>query len=187
MRTTGMHTVGPRTAARAQAGVVLPITVILLVVIGLLGLSSMQMSRLQLRMSTNDEFRANAFQMSQALSDMVLATPAMTPLVGGIGYTLCTPVAVAALPACNGYTLDPAAVSPVPAEVQTAVNNGHLYGSARLVEPGAPGCPRGLCGSSVVHFEASLFEVRTTYDRTQTGLGNASTAQGLMILSPKTQ
>ena len=176
-------------ADRAQAGVVLPITVILLVVIGLLGLSSMQMSRLQLRMSTNDAQRANAFQMSQALGDMVLATPSMTPLTGGIGYTLCTPVEVPALPdaLCNGRPLDPTKVLPVPAEVQDAVTAGHLYGSARLVEPGAPGCPRGLCGSSVVHFEASLFEVRTTYDRTADSLGNASTAQGLMILSPKVQ
>src|SRR5690606_308887 len=100
-------------------------------------------------------------------------------------YTLCTPGAPVA--GCSIDTLDPARVAPVPVEVQDAVNEGYLYGSARLVEPGAPGCPRGLCGSSVVHFEASLFEVRTTYDRTETGHGNASTAQGLMILSLKNQ
>lgn len=160
--------------AGSQAGIVLPVTLIFLVIVGLLGLSSMQLTRLQLRMSTNDEIRATAFQTAQALSDAIVATPAMTPLIGGAGFTLCTP----GQPDCNAETLympDGALAS--------AVDEGYLQGVAVLVAPGNTPPPRGL-GYSADKFAASQFNVQTTYDRSQQGLGRAATTQGLMILTP---
>lgn len=163
-----------RPAAVAQAGIVLPVTLIFLVVIGLLGLASMQMTRLQLRMSTNDEIRANAFQIAQSLSDAIVATPAMTPLIGGAGFTLCTP----GQPDCNLETIYMPA-----AELASEVDDGHLRGVAVLVAPGNMPPWRGS-GYSADKFSASQFAVNTTYDRSAEGLGQASVTQGVMIFSP---
>jgi PilX N-terminal len=160
--------------ATSQAGIVLPVVLVFLVVIGLLGLSSMQMTRLQLRMSTNDEVRANAFQISQSLSDAIVATPSMTPLIGGAGFTLCTP----GQPGCNLESIS----MPDPA-LAPEVTAGNLQGVAVLVAPGDMPPWRGS-GYSADKFTASQFAVTTTYDRSDEGLGRATITQGLMIFSP---
>ena len=87
--------------AKQQQGAVLLVSLIFLVVMGLIGLSSMQSSRLELRMAVNEEVRNSAHQSAHALIDAIIATPAMTPVIGGVGFTLCTP----GQPACNLQSL----------------------------------------------------------------------------------
>ena len=71
--------------AQHQRGAVLLVSLIFLVVMGLIGLSAMQSSRLELKMAVNEEVRSAAHQSALALIDAIIATPAMTPVIGGIG------------------------------------------------------------------------------------------------------
>lgn len=162
------------TVRERQTGSVLMVSLVFLIVLGLIGLSSMQTSRLELRMAGNEEVRANAFQIAQSLADAIVATPAMTPVIGGAGFTLCTP----GQPNCDLPSLfmpDPALVPEVAA--------GHLGGTATLTAPGNTPPPRGL-GFSADKFAASRFQLQTTYDRADEGLGRSSITQGLIILTP---
>jgi len=161
-------------SAQRQRGAVLLVSLIFLIVMSLLALSSMQTSRLELRMANNEEVRTSAHQAAQALIDAIVSTPAMTPVIGGVGFTLCTP----GQPGCNLETL----FMPVGA-LAPEVDAGHLYGSAVLTAPTNIPPPRGL-GFSTDKFAASIFELTTTYDRADAGLGRADVTQGLVVLTP---
>lgn len=157
-----------------QRGGVLLISVIFLIVMGLMGLAAMQTSRLELRMAGNEELRLGAHQVAQSLVDAVIATPAMTPVIGGAGFTLCTP----GLADCDRDSLFMPA-----AELQGEIDQGHLTGRAMMTAPSNSPPPRGL-GYSADKFVATAFEVNTRYDRADEGLGQADITQGLIILTP---
>jgi hypothetical protein len=162
-----------RNFRHSQRGGVLAVSLIFLIVIGLLGLSSLQTSRLELRMANNEEVRTNALQMALALADAVVATPTMTPVFGGIGYTLCT----AGQPDCD----NPSLFMPDPA-LAPDVANGYLAGTVVLrTAPNSPP-PRGL-GFSADKFAAAGFQLTSTYDRADEGLGSTTVSQGLLILT----
>jgi len=161
-------------SAERQRGAVLLVSLIFLIVMSLLALSSMQTSRLELRMANNEEVRTSAHQAAQALIDAIVATPSMTPVIGGVGFTLCT----TGQPDCNLETL----FMPVGA-LAPEVDAGHLFGSAVLTAPTNIPPPRGL-GFSSDKFAASIFEISTTYDRADEGLGRADVTQGLVVLTP---
>ena len=83
-----------RSAAILQArqdGSVLIITMLFLIAISMLAVSSMQSSNIGLYMAQNEEARIAAAQGAQALADAIVANPAATPVVGGNGFTICTP------------------------------------------------------------------------------------------------
>lgn len=157
-----------------QRGGVLLVALVFLVVLGLFGLSSMQSSRLQLRMASNEEVRVNAHQAAQALVDAVAGTPDMTPVIGGAGYTLCTP----GQSACDQESLF------MPdGDLSDEVDNGYLYGTAVMTAPTNSPPPRGL-GFSADKFTSTAFQVEATYDRADDGLGRADVTAGLIILTP---
>lgn len=159
---------------RTQSGAVLLVALVFLVVLGLFGLTSMQSSRLQLRMANNEEVRINAHQAAQALVDAVAGTPDMTPVIGGAGYTLCT----AGQPDCDRESLF------MPDGALTAdVDDGYLWGTAVMTAPTNSPPPRGL-GFSADKFTSTAFQVETTYDRADEGLGRADVTAGLIILTP---
>ena len=160
--------------ANQQRGAVLLVSLIFLVVMGLIGLSSMQSSRLELRMAVNEEVRNSAHQSAQALIDAIIATPAMTPVIGGIGFTLCTP----GQPGCNLQSLFMPAGPLVP-----DVAAGHLFATATLTAPTNIPPPRGF-GFSADKFAASVYQISATYDRADEGLGRADVTQGLIVLTP---
>lgn len=157
----------------SQRGGVLLVSLVFLIVIGLLGLSSLSTSRLELRMANNEEVRTNALQMALALADAVVATPAMTPVFGNTGYTLCTP----GQPACDNASL----FMPDP-QLAPDVAAGYLSGTVVLRTPPSSPPPRGL-GFSADKFSAAGFQLTSTYDRADEGLGNVTVSQGLLILT----
>lgn len=159
---------------KRQRGAVLLVSLIFLVVMGLLALSSMQTSRLELRMANNEEVRGAAHQAAQALVDAIIATPAMTPVIGGLGFTLCT----AGQPGCNLPSLFMPA-GPLAPEVAA----GHLFATATLTAPTNIPPPRGF-GFSADKFAASIYQIDATYDRADEGLGQADVTQGLIVLTP---
>ena len=157
-----------------QTGGVLLVSLTFLIIIGLLGLSSLQTARLELRMAGNEEVRTNAFQTAQALVDVVVANPAMTPVSGGVGFTVCT---------AGQANCDLEAITMPGVEMAPEVDNGHLAGTAVLIAPGNTAPPRGL-GFSADKFAASRFEMTSTYDRSDEGLGRSSVTVGLLIVTP---
>jgi hypothetical protein len=160
--------------AASQRGGVLLVALVFLVVLGLFGLTSMQSSRLQLRMANNEEVRINAHQAAQALVDAVAGTPDMTPVIGAAGYTLCTP----GQPDCDNESLF------MPdGDLADEVDDGHLWGTAVMTAPTNSPPPRGL-GFSADKFTSTAFQVETTYDRADDGLGRADVTAGLIILTP---
>ncbi len=169
-----MITPRPLTKSR-QSGSILLVSLIFLMVLGFLGMSAMQTSRLELRMATNEEIRLSAFQQAKALADAVVAIPAMTPVKGNQGFKTCTNGQAG----CNDHTL----FMPDPL-MAPEVANGHLTGEATLTSAGNRPPPRGLI-TSADKFAAASFEVVTTYDRADEGLGRAQTTLGLLVLTPQ--
>ncbi|MDH3439849.1 MAG: pilus assembly PilX N-terminal domain-containing protein [Gammaproteobacteria bacterium] len=158
-----------------QGGAVLVITMLFLVAISVLAVTSMQSSNVGLYMAQNEESRIAAAQGAQALADNIVANPAATPVVGGNGFTICTPGEANCdrtdLPVANGI-------------LATSVAKGHI--SARVVREGPlfrpP--PRSV-ESSIDKFNSASFEVVTTYDRTSEQLGRQQITEGVLVLVPK--
>lgn len=159
---------------KKQRGGSLLVAIIFMLLLGMMGMIGMQTSRLQLRMANNVEVKANAEQAAQALVDAVAANPAMTPVVGDVGYTLCTP---------GGPDCDDESIYMPPGELETEVTDGHLSGSAVVTSPPNSPPPRGL-GFSADKFAGSGFRVTSDYDRADDGLGRATITQGLVVVTP---
>lgn len=163
---------------RQEQGIVLFASLIFLVVVTMIGLASMRSSTLELRMSLNEEARVSAFQQAQALSDAIIFTPNTTPVVGNVGYRVCT--FQSAVDGC-----DPTRNITVPnAFVQSEINTGNLRGIVERVGSITTPPPRGL-DSSVDKFSAPSFRIQSTYDREADGLGSATLNEGVLVLIPK--
>jgi hypothetical protein len=157
-----------------QRGVVLFISLIMLVVIGLLTMSLMGLSRIEMRMANNEESRISSLQMAQAMNDIVIARPAMTPVIGGAGFKLC----LGDVADCDMEMPD----MPVN-DVTDAVDDGYLQISAIRQDPEFRPPPRGT-GFSASKFTATSFRLQSTYDRTSEGQGQAAIEEGVIVLVP---
>jgi Flp pilus assembly protein TadG len=155
-----------------QRGAVMMVTLVFLVVLGIMALTSMQSSKLELRMAGNEAVRATAHQISQALIDAIIATPVMTPVIGNVGFMLCTN----GQPNCNLASLF------MPGVLAADVAAGDLMATAQLVAISTP--PPGT-GYSADDFDANYYTVASTYDRSDEGLGRAGITQGIIILTQK--
>jgi hypothetical protein len=154
-----------------QRGAVLMVTLIFLIVIAIMGLTSMQSSKLELKMAGNEVVREGAHQSAQALIDTIIADPSTTPVIGGIGFTLCT----VGVPNCNMNSLIPAA-GPVVDQIAA----GSLSAQAVLTSTGPP--PPGT-GYSADIFIANHYRLTSAYDRADEGLGRATLTQGIVVLT----
>jgi hypothetical protein len=160
--------------ANRQRGVVLFISLIMLIVIGMLSVSLMGMSRVEMRMANNEEARVSALQMAQGLSDIIVSDPDKTPVVGGAGYKMCT----------SGQSGCDAEMSDMPDNIlANAVVDGHLSASATRSDPEFRPPPRGM-GFSTSKFVGTSFRLRSTYDRTEDGQGYGAVEEGLIVLIP---
>jgi hypothetical protein len=154
-----------------QRGVVLFVSLIMLVVIGLLTLSLMGMTRVEMRMANNEEARVSGLQLSQSLIDVLVANPSMTPVVGGAGYSLC----LGNETGCDQYL--PGLED---SKVEDAIADGHLSIRATRPDPEFRGVPREL-GTSAT-FSTTSFHLEATYDQTEDGGGYGKIEEGLMVL-----
>jgi len=157
-----------------QKGVVLFVSLIMLVVIGMLTLSLVGMARMEMRMSANEEARINGLQLSQALSDMIVADPDRTPVVGRAGFTIC---------AGEGQQCDMEMPALPDNSIADAVADGHLTAVATRSDPEFRPPPRGM-GFSSSKFVSTSFNLESTYDRTEDGQGYAGVEEGLLVLIP---
>lgn len=163
----------PQTYGR-QNGAVLVMTLIFLVAISIIAAASMQSSNIGLFMAQNEESRVSAVQGAQALADAIVSNPAATPVVGGPGFTICTP----GESGCNRTDLN------VDNSILAlAVAQGHISGRVQRDGPLLRPPPRSV-ESSIDKFTAASFEVITTYDRTDEQLGRQQVTEGVLVLVP---
>lgn len=158
-----------------ERGAILVVTMIFLIAISILAVASMQSSNIGLYMAQNEESRVAAAQGAQALADAIASNPAATPVVGGSGFTICTPGEVN----CNRSDL------PVDnAILAAAVANGYVTARVQRQGPLLRPPPRSV-ESSIDKFSSASFEVITTYDRTSEQLGRQQITEGVLVLVPK--
>ena len=171
-----------------QRGAALILSLVLLVVVTLIAVSSIRSTNQELRMSLNEETRADAFQYAQGLVDWIVVTAGTTPVVGQIGDRLCI----------SGFTPDPGFVcnrnfaigepdlALEDARVDAIADCATCEYSAEIVRVGSEDSPppRGI-GTSVDKFGAAPFQVRSRYDLTEVGLGRAEVTEGALVLVPK--
>ncbi len=157
-----------------ERGSVLMISAVMLIVIGMLTMSLMGMSRMEVQMATNEEARVSAVQAAQSSNEAIIGNPSTTPVVGGVGYKLCT----TNLATCDQYTL----LMPT-TEMQMLVTGDYLSAVAFRGEPLFRNPPRGT-DWSLDKFTSTTFTVQSTFDRTAEGLGAAQVEEGLVVMLP---
>ena len=157
-----------------QDGAILIVTMVFLVAISLLTVSSMQASNIGLFMAHNEESRIAAEQGAQALADAIVSNPSATPVIGGAGFTICTPGEIG----CDEFDL------PVEnAQLAAAIANGYMRARVQREGPLTRPLPRAV-ESSIDKFTSAAFEVTTTFDRTDESLGRQQISEGVLVLVP---
>lgn len=161
-------------APSRQRGAILVMTMIFLVAISILAAASMQSSNVGLFMAQNEESRVSAVQGAQALADAIVSNPAATPVVGGAGFTICTP---------GEYNCNRDDLVIENSILALAVAQGHVTARVQRDGPLLRPPPRSI-ESSIDKFTAASFEVTTTYDRTAEQLGRQQVVEGVLVLVP---
>jgi len=157
-----------------QDGAILMISLVILIAISLLTISSMRSSNIGLRMAQNEESRIAAEQGAQALADAIVSDPQTTPVVGGSGYTICTPGETA----CHRYDL-PVANSVIAYNISSGDLTARVQRMGPIFRP-----PPRVVESSIDKFSSAAFEVTATYDRADESLGRQQIVEGVMVLVP---
>lgn len=134
----------------------------------------MRSSNIGLRMAQNEESRIAAEQGAQALADAIVSDPQTTPVIGGSGFTICTPGEAG----CNRYDL-PMSNSVLAYDIST----GDLAARVRRMGPLFRPPPR-IVESSIDKFSSASFEVTATYDRADESLGRQQIVEGVLVLVP---
>lgn len=154
-----------------QGGVALVVILILLVVVTIVALAGIRYTSLELKISTNEEYRATLFQNVQSLIDATIGNAINLPVTGNAGDTNCT----AGVTGCTQNTivlLDGLFASEIAAGQASAI--------VTTTSPNLP-VPRTL-GYSFGCFNAASFVVSGSYDRSSAGAGKLQTDQGLLSI-----
>ena len=159
---------------RRQSGVILIVSLVFLIAITLLTVASMRSSNIGLHMAQNDESRTVAIQGAQALADAIVSDPNTTPVIGEPGFTVCTATEFNCQR--NDLTMTDAAMA-------TYAASGVISARVERMFPALRPAPRGV-ESSMDKFVAASFEVRSTYDRVNEGLGKQTVVEGILVLVP---
>ena len=160
---------------RRQRGTILIVALTFLVAITLLTVSSMRSTKLGLFMAQNEESRITATQSAQALADAIVASPASTPVVGSSGFTACTP----GQSGCDRNDLPVTDTA-----LAAAVSSDHIRARVERIGTDFRPPPRAV-ESSMDKFTSASFQVITTYDRVDEGLGQEQVTEGVLVLVPK--
>ena len=158
-----------------QRGTILIVALTFLVAITLLTISSMRSSRLGLFMAQNEESRVAAEQSAQALADAIVASPASTPVTGSTGFSTCTP---------GQANCDRNDLTVTNTTLSAAVSSNYIGARVERIGTDFKPPPRAV-ESSLDKFTSASFQVVTTYDRVDEGLGQEQVTEGVLVLVPK--
>jgi len=165
-----------RGMARAQRGVVLIVSLLILLLIGVIAATTSEVSLLQLFMAGNDESKSDALERSLAAVDAILDNADNTPVVGGIDYVICKDDAVDAAGECSVKWIDLAA-SGIP-DLDKYPN--YTVKRVAPLETTIPVMDESMA-SSGTSYRAARFEISATFDDTSSGLGRATVTQGVLV------
>lgn len=158
-----------------QRGAALITSLIILLAITLISVAAVRSSRLELRMANNAEVKHASFQNAQAIIDAVFDTPDNVPIVGGVGFKICT----AGEAGCDLNTI--------------AFDGGLFAGDLASLDLGVVvervgtehmPLPRGM-ETSADKFSGAVYSIQARYDRADEGLGRSDVVEGMFVLVPK--
>ncbi|MBP1149298.1 MULTISPECIES: pilus assembly PilX family protein [Methylocaldum] len=162
-----------------QRGAALVVSLLILLVVTIVGLAGMRTSTQELRMASNAEDKETAFQQAQAAIDYLVNNPDLLPVIGNVGYALCTANQTKADgTACDQTNID----LPAPPFDDSATGTSRLRLTRQNPGTGLP--PRLLATSSAM-FASAYYLGESQYDATGVGRGAAGLGAGLMRIIPK--
>lgn len=145
-----------------QSGVALVVSLVMLVVITLLGVSNMTVSTTDLRISANSQLKNIAFQASQSTTDMVIS---LQTQAGADNFTNLT---------ARDYTY--------PNDVAAAPEANQARGTARLE---FVGCQSPVPGYSIGKLaNANIFSITSTGLSESEGVSQSLQVQGIAKITP---
>lgn len=183
------HTMHVTLKARQQ-GVALFTALMLLLIVTIIGISSVRTGVMEAQMSTNEELRIAAFQTTESILNAVFAdSDANFEVIGDIGRQICTdnwPL--------NSDNSDPCTARSIvlPGTLAaTVADPDQLMVSIIRTPPDCVPCPFTTIASSggVVIGSGSgnhcaKFRVDARYDGTTTGQGRTEILEGVLIFAP---
>ncbi len=164
------HTPSPRT----QTGVALAISLVMLVVILLIAMSAMRFTTTELRIAANEQIRVTVQQTAQSIVDAAASNSANTPVIGDIGYRVCSQ----AVSDCDANTVV------LPNDfLKEELAAGEATVVVERLSPLLGPPPRGL-GTSLAKFNAAYFQVSGSFDQVDKGQGRSAINEGVVVLVP---
>jgi type IV pilus assembly protein PilX len=164
----------PTRTYRRENGVALFAALMLLLIVTILGISSVRTGVMEAQMSTNEELRIAAFETAESTLDAVVSNPSNTQVIGAVGRKVCTsnwPTA------CDSNTV----IIP-PVLVGTVDNANQLMAKVIRLSPAIGPAPPGY---SVIKYQSATFRAQARYNGTPTGQGNTEVLEGVIIAFPK--
>ena len=159
---------------RRQQGAILIVALVFLLLTAIITTTIMQTSILETRMANNEQFREEAFQQVQAVTNAIAADSNNLVVTGSVGYKVCA----VGVSGCDAATISlPSTVTTVPSGATlnyTAVRLAPLFAPLpfRISEANA---------GSAAAYKGALFEVNASFDGIAAGLGQAQIAQGIAM------
>lgn len=154
--------------ARKQSGAILVITLIMIALIAVIGVSTIHTGTDQINMARNAEARNEAMQRTQSIIDAVLSNNNLA-----VNNT-------AGLAACFNVPNCPSVLS-LPDDLTANGEGNRITVRVNRLLPLYTDPPPNLSSSAGL-FTAAQFEVEATYDATDIRGGSATLVQGVMVL-----
>jgi len=161
-----------------QAGTVMIISLIFLLLISLVAATAAETNTLQLYMAGNDQLRVDATQRVMAILDAILADNDNTPVVGDLGYKICDENSTDTSCDQTLIVVD-SAITAVP----TGTNSDYFVTRVGPLETDAPIMSESMA-SSASAFKVARYEVTASFEGDAARLGNSTIVQGITIKIP---
>ncbi|MEH6592012.1 MAG: hypothetical protein V7746_17245 [Halioglobus sp.] len=163
---------------RAQnAGVVLILVLVFLVLIGFTTSTALNTATLELRMARNIQFRTQAQQYAQSILDAVAANPEHFPLDSDVGQLWCAGVDDA--PDC-----EQSVALQLPTALENSLSGVSSYYQVRRVAPAIMQYQSRQATAEDDTYPVAVFEARAVVDGNRQHLGRAELVQGLIRRLP---
>lgn len=162
-------------------GVALPLVMIFLTMLAVMAASTLRSGITEYQIAGNDRFREAAFQRAQGIISHAVNDKSRFPLTSSLGVI-----------ACN-YLLEnsncvPATIASLETAVTEAVVGEEIFYEVERLSPllqrGFAVRERQHSVSSSLAYDAALFEIRVSVDGSAGGVGSASMARGIAVLTP---
>jgi Tfp pilus assembly protein PilX len=161
-----------------QAGTVMIISMIFLLLISLIATTAAETNSLQLKMAGNDQLRADAQQRVMAILDAILDDNNNTPVVGNVGYKICETGTTDT--SCSQATISlNAAVTAVP----SGTSKDFFVTRMGPLESATPVMSESMV-SSATAYSVARYELTAIFEGDAARLGNSTIAQGVSVKIP---